>query len=432
MNVKKIVIYCLNFLFILIWIGLFGVTFWPINGLYGSEADWWSGNSADHATMYAGWGALVGMIGIIIHFSILYRRKLISLKVKRSIKIGSIIIAIILTGLCLPYFIIPIQVSTNAQTAFTNVWGPNWESRITVPSTGPWLNTPYSLIVQYSSLPYSSDMFTKTENITFLQQGNDTFMCDAFIPTGTGPFPVIIDIHGGGWVGGDKNTMMIYQEEYFAAQGYSLFSIQYGALGEAGRTHQYSMADILANIASFTDWLAEPVHFTQYKANISACFVNGLSAGGHLSAILGVARYNVSNWNPNVILKGAIDFYGITDLREWNVVSPSWFNATGLFNSSVLTDYSIVDQYSPSTYVENPALAGKEIVPLLVFHGDADTVVSVSQSREFAAMCASRDLKCVYIEIPKGSHVFEGSSNSGPTQISLWAMERFMKLCLLQ
>ena len=44
-------------------------------------------------------------------------------------------------------------------------------------------------------------------------------------------------------------------------------------------SRQYSMTEIFANIAEFSDWLAEPQIQTQYKTNISETFVTGLSAG---------------------------------------------------------------------------------------------------------------------------------------------------------
>ena len=432
MDRKKGFIYFGNILCLLIWLSLIGVALWPISGLYGPQADWWGGDAAVRATKYAGWGAVAGMIGMVVQLRVLQKRGKISAKATRRTQIGVILVAGLLTGLCVPYFAIPAQVGLNAQAEFAATWGTDWETRIQVPASGPWLSTPYSLIGLCTPLPYSTSTFTVTPDIEFLNNGVDSFKCDAFIPQGAGPFPVIIDIHGGGWVGGDKDSMMRYQQEYFAAAGYCVFSVQYGANAEANRSRQYSMEEILDNLAAFSNWLAQPAICGQYKANISASFVVGLSAGGHLSALLGVARMNVSAWNPAVRVLGAVDFYGITDLRHWDKVSAAWFNATGLFNASVLADYSLVDRFSPMTYCEVATPSTPNIAPLLVFHGDADSVVSVSQSRDLAAMCAARGLKCVYIEIPRGEHVFEGDPKTGPAQITLWAMERFFLLCRAQ
>ncbi len=272
-------------------------------------------------------------------------------------------------------------------------------------------------------------MFTTVTDVEYYNNGVDSFKVDVDLPQGDGPFPVLIVIHGGGWCAGDKSWAFAYQQEYFAAAGYCIFDVQYGAKEEVGRTRQYSMEEIMANFASFSDWIAQPVNRDHYKVNLSAVFVNGFSAGGHLSALVGVARTNVSAWNPAVRVIGAINFYGIADLRHWDRMTPSWFNLTGLFDEEVLTNYSIVDRFSPMTYVEASPPFNPDIAPLLVFHGAVDTVVAVSQSQELDAMCDARGRKCVYIEIPRGEHCFEGDFNSGPSQITLWAMERFMMLC---
>jgi acetyl esterase/lipase len=193
------------------------------------------------------------------------------------------------------------------------------------------------------------------------------------------------------------------------------------------------MQEIMNNLASFSNWLALPTNVLQYHSDINHTFVTGLSAGGHLSALVSVARFDVSNWNPAVVLRGGVDFYGITDIQGWDVISAQWLNQGGLFNQTVLSDYSIVAPFSPIIYV-NSTQADKidknQIVPLLLFHGTVDTVVPVDQSQRFNNACDANGLKCTYIEIPKGAHVFEGKEHSAVAQITLWAMERFFQLCL--
>ncbi len=431
MNRKKFAIYAINVLLLLIWVGLIGVTLWPLSALYGTRIDWWGGNSAMDATKYVVWGPLAGMLGLGVHLHLLQKRRKTPIRLKRRILIGAGLIAGVLTGLCLPYFIIPDQVGIAARAEFAATWGADWESRIQQPARGPWMATPYSLFAQYGDLPYTEDMFTIESNITFYDNGVDAFKTDVHVPQGDGPFPVMIVIHGGGWCAGDKSWAFPYQQEYFAAAGYCIFDVQYGAKQEAGMSRQYSMEEIMANLAKFSDWIAQPANRDHYKVNLSAVFTNGFSAGGHLSTLVGVARTNVSAWNPAVRVIGAINFYGIADLRHWDRLTPEWFNETGLFNASVLTNYSIVDRFSPMTYVEASPQGNPDIVPLIVFHGTADSVVAVSQSQELNAMCDARGRKCVFIEIPRGEHCFEGDSNSGPSQITLWAMERFMQLCRL-
>ncbi len=411
----------------ILFVALVGFTVWPITGLYGPRLDWWGGNSAIRMTSIGVFCAPAGSIGLVVVTRFLFKKK----AVVRGVQVGAIAAGIILTGMCLPYFVIPMQVGQNASQEFGATWGSDWESRVHAPSGGPWLASPYSLGIYYTGLPIDESAFTASLDVPFMTVGSDTFKFDVFRPVGEGPFPVIICIHGGGWCGLDKDTMMGYQREYLAAAGYVVFSVQYGAAAEKGMSRQYSMQEIMDNLAHFSDWLATPANAAGYKADLSRCFVNGLSAGGHLSALVSVARYNVSAWNPAVNLIGGVDFYGITDIRHWDMISQSWLNATGLFNATVLSDFTVVDRFSPVTYVQSAEGDHGNVVPLLILHGDVDSVVDVDQSRQLNALYDARGLKCVYIEIPRAEHVFEGNSREAGAQISLWAMERFFQLCMV-
>lgn len=424
---KARLILIINEFFFLVWLALIGVTFWPISDLY-TESNWWQGGGGLGNAHYSSFGSILAVLGLSIHMIILRKQEKISPKVAKGMIIGASIIALVLTGLMLPFFLTPITTANKAKAEFARTYGVSWESHIQSPTSGPWLDQPVSFFQSFGNLPYEESSYTLTRDVEYLKIGNDSFKCDIYLPNRNGPFPVMIEIHGGGWAAGDKNAAMRYQKEYFAAQGYAVFCVQYGAKAENWMSRQYNMQEIMDNLATFSNWLA--AHRTEYNLNLSRVFTNGYSAGGHLSALVGVARFNLTAWNPAVKVIGAIDFYGIADLRHWAVLTPWWYNYTGVYNDSqIFSDLSIIDKFSPMTYVEYPGYLSQSFSHLLVFHGDADSVVPVAQSQEFNMMCDNRGWPCTYIEIPKGEHCFEGDSNGPMTQLTLWAMERFMQLC---
>ena len=49
---------------------------------------------------------------------------------------------------------------------------------------------------------------------------------DAYVPQGEGPFPILVFVHGGGWIAGNKE-MYARICRWFAARGYVVFSITY-------------------------------------------------------------------------------------------------------------------------------------------------------------------------------------------------------------
>jgi acetyl esterase/lipase len=412
-------------------IALFYATIWSLIELYGDRLDWWGGNAEIQSTPYTIFGA---PLGTFLMVTIIYKSTKSIPKVKLKFRNGLVglllICGIVLPILCLPYFTIPQQVGDELPQEFADAWGTDWESKIKPLPNGPWLEDPYSVFLHYGELPYDASNIKTTLDIEFLSIGNDSFKCDIYQPAGKGPFPVIINIHGGGWIGGDKDFMIEYQRDYLVSAGYVIISVQYGAVAEQGISRQYSLQEIMDNLAHFSDWLAQPAVHSLYDADISRSFVIGLSAGGHLSALLSVARFNMSNWNPAIQLRGGIDFYGITDIQRWFQISTNWLSSSGLFNSSVIGNPSIVDPYSPLIYVNFSTYDTSSVVPMLILHGDVDVVVDVEQSRWFDDACDTQGLKCVYVEIPKGCHVFETEATSGASQICLWSIERFLQLCL--
>lgn len=89
-----------------------------------------------------------------------------------------------------------------------------------------------------------------------------------------GALPVIIDIHGGGWLGGCKeiNTNFCMS---LASRGFCAFNLNYRLAGE------YRFSDQIEDIFSAFRWVSE--NAADFPADIDKCFLAGDSAGGHLA-----------------------------------------------------------------------------------------------------------------------------------------------------
>ncbi len=114
-----------------------------------------------------------------------------------------------------------------------------------------------------------------------------------------GPYPVVIRIHGGAWVTGDKGTGHINaMNRHLASSGYAVFDIQYGLNNRAtfsadsgamsAREGPYELADMLGHLAAFTRYLADNAQ--RLKADTSRVFISGASAGGHLALLLALSQ----------------------------------------------------------------------------------------------------------------------------------------------
>ena len=136
---------------------------------------------------------------------------------------------IIISGLCIfmfvsaliPYAAIPGGIA-DAESQMNETYGTAYTNL----DTSLMRPVPYSLYENIYGVPIDESKFSVQENIEYLDNGVDKFFFDWYRPSGEGPFPVIIVLHGGAWVIGDKGRMnVILFNRYFASQGYSVFDL---------------------------------------------------------------------------------------------------------------------------------------------------------------------------------------------------------------
>lgn len=114
-------------------------------------------------------------------------------------------------------------------------------------------------------------------NVPYLADDLSEHTLDIYYPEGAcQKLPVIIDIHGGGWMAGSKEINKNYCLA-IAKRGYCVFNLNYrlAQSGESGFKEQ--IEDIFAAF----EWISRAAQ--NYPADLGACFLTGDSAGGHLA-----------------------------------------------------------------------------------------------------------------------------------------------------
>jgi sugar lactone lactonase YvrE/acetyl esterase/lipase len=115
-------------------------------------------------------------------------------------------------------------------------------------------------------------------NLAYAHYGDRQLQLDLYRPINhDAPLPAIICLHGGGWFQGDR-TKLTPLAQTLAAQGYVAVTISYRLSGEA----RFPAA--LHDAKAAVRWLR--AHASTYGIDPTAIGVTGLSAGGHLAALL--------------------------------------------------------------------------------------------------------------------------------------------------
>ena len=151
-----------------------------------------------------------------------------------------------------------------------------------------------------------------TADVVYLEHGGKPLAMRLFFPDGDGPFPAVIDLHGGAWNRGDLTTCR-ERDEALAEAGLVAAAIDFRHAGDGYPT---SLADI--NYA--VRWLK--AHAGEHRVDASRVGLSGQSSGGHL-AMLAAMRPEDSRY-AGIPLDGAPD----VDARvrcvgmSWPVINP--------------------------------------------------------------------------------------------------------------
>jgi acetyl esterase/lipase len=112
-------------------------------------------------------------------------------------------------------------------------------------------------------------------DIPYLDGGHKLHLLDVYYPEGTDkPLPIIIDIHGGGWVYGDKEINKPYCLT-LARAGFTVVNISYRLIPEV------RFLDALKDVFAALKWVENNIG--RYYGDLNNVFITGDSAGGHLA-----------------------------------------------------------------------------------------------------------------------------------------------------
>lgn len=124
------------------------------------------------------------------------------------------------------------------------------------------------------------DTVEKEYDIPYINDGNRYHMLDVYYPKDiTENLPVIIDIHGGGWMYGDK-SLNEYYNLCLADRGFIVFSISYRLVPDVTVNEQ------LMDCMEALKWISE--NMNNYPCDNQNIMLTGDSAGGMLAAYCAV------------------------------------------------------------------------------------------------------------------------------------------------
>jgi acetyl esterase/lipase len=215
---------------------------------------------------------------------------------------------------------------------------------------------------------------------TYATVDGEQLQLDLYLPESFDkPLPLIVWIHGGGWVTGDRSPCPVAK---IATRGYAVASISY-RLSRGDVSFPMPLHDCKAAIR----WLR--ANAWRFGCDPERIGVLGASAGGHLAAMLGTTQNNpafegtegITDVSSKVqavcALFAATDFVHLEEVQDdhWSIN----FVAKALLHGPPSQHPELAAAASPITHVSSTS------APFLLIHGTADGVIPPTQSERMHA-----------------------------------------------
>ncbi|MBS1510188.1 MAG: alpha/beta hydrolase [Bacteroidetes bacterium] len=245
--------------------------------------------------------------------------------------------------------------------------------------------------------------FTAQLNVVYTKVNDWEGKMDFYLPAkDKGPTPIVINIHGGGWNHGVKESQTGFNT--FFKAGFAVANIEYRLTGRA--TAPAAVEDTRCALLYIIK------NAKELNIDVNRIVIMGGSSGGHL-ALMGGLLGNDHRFDgncpgvENVRVAAIIDKYGITDVWDWGYGKDITSSSATRWLGSKAKDEKFAASVSPITYVD------KNSPPVFIVHGDADPTVPYQQSVKLHDKLVAAGVKTEFITVPGGLHgKFEKDKNS--------------------
>jgi acetyl esterase/lipase len=237
-----------------------------------------------------------------------------------------------------------------------------------------------------------------------------------------GGCPVLLQIHGGAWMIGDKSNQALPLMYLMASRGWICVATNYRLSPSIG--FPVHLEDCKRALC----WIR--TQGREYGMDPAYVAVTGGSAGGHLTALMGLTanRPELQPDAPGVdtSVQACVPFYGVYDflvrhdqhLNRKLIVN---FLQDRVMHESPEQNPALWDLASPVMQIHEGA------PPFMVVHGALDSLAAVSDGRSFAQRLRRTSRKpVVFLELPGAEHGFD-NLHSPRTEAVIDGVHRFLE-----
>jgi len=221
-------------------------------------------------------------------------------------------------------------------------------------------------------------------NVVYGQKDGLAMVMDVYQPDGNGNGAAVAYMISGGWM--SSLGMQNAYESMFVPlvdAGYTVFAVRHGS------SPRYNVLEAWSDVSQAFQFIGD--NAANYGVDPARIGVSGISAGGHLSLMLGLSTDDQPHRPAAVVA-----YMPPTNLRGMTGPNDNF--------PALNFDAALAPTVSPVDF----ASAGDP--PVLLVHGDADDLVNISHSENMAEALASADIVSDFVVIEGAGHgLFAGA-----------------------
>jgi acetyl esterase/lipase len=236
------------------------------------------------------------------------------------------------------------------------------------------------------------------QDLRYAEVGKRPLSFDLFRADDSSTLPLVVMIHGGGWISGDRYDFL-EEAQVFAAAGFAAATVEY----RLAPLHPYpaAVADVMAFVRYARGNAAE------LGIDPERIGAMGVSAGGHLAAMLGVAGKRPTaddhtSGGETRRIQAVVDLCGITDIThpEGRHFPVAWEFLRQFMGCAYSGNEETWREASPLCHVT------PEAASFLIMHGREDDIVPLEQSHRLKEALEGAGVQADLHVLPGEGHGF--------------------------
>jgi acetyl esterase/lipase len=249
-------------------------------------------------------------------------------------------------------------------------------------------------------------------DLVFAETSARPLKLDLYLPADrTKPMPLIVCIHGGGWLNGNKGQMH-QAAERFAREGFAAACIQYRLSPEAVFPAQ------IQDVKAAVRWLR--AHAAAYGFDPARFGAFGTSAGGHLVALLGtsggVRSHTVGSETADLVGAGAgnpeqsdhlqavADCFGPTTFVKMTGFPSGIDHDSPTSPESKLIGAPVQQVPDRAALADPITYISKDDPPFFIAHGRQDKAVPFNQSELLVTALTAAGVPVEFMPVDNAGH----------------------------